>query len=35
VNGQPHETWMIKIKIADPGELDKLMTSTAYDALVQ
>jgi glycine cleavage system H protein len=34
VNGQPHETWMIRLKMADAGELDSLMNSTRYDAFI-
>ena len=35
VNSQPHETWMVKIKVANPDDLGSLLDSTAYDALVQ
>lgn len=35
VNGQPHETWMIRVKMANPGELDSLMDSAAYDKLIK
>lgn len=35
VNSQPHETWMIRIKIANPGELDGLMDSARYEALIK
>ena len=34
VNGQPHETWMIRVKMSDAGELDGLMNSTRYDAFI-
>ncbi len=34
VNGQPHETWMIRVKMANAGELDALMNSTRYDAFI-
>ena len=34
VNGQPHETWMIRVKMADAAELDALMNSTRYDAFI-
>ena len=35
VNSQPHETWMIKVKLANPGELSSLMDASAYQALIQ
>jgi len=35
VNSQPHDTWMIRIKVANPGELDGLMDSTRYEALIK
>lgn len=35
VNGNPHDTWMIRVKMSDPGELDSLMDSAAYEKLVK
>ena len=35
VNGKPHETWMIRVKMANAGELDKLMDSDAYEKLIK
>ena len=35
VNSQPHETWMIRVKMANAGELDKLMDSDAYEKLIK
>lgn len=35
VNSQPHETWMIKVKLANPGELSSLMDASAYQSLIQ
>jgi glycine cleavage system H protein len=35
VNGKPHETWMIRVKMASAGELDKLMDSDAYEKLIK
>ena len=35
VNGKPHETWMIRVKMANAGELDKLMDSAAYEKLIK
>ena len=34
VNSQPHETWMIKIKLSNDSETAALLDSTAYDTLV-
>ncbi len=33
VNARPHETWMIKIRLADAGEAASLLDSTAYQSL--
>ena len=35
VNTTPHEAWMIKLTLADPGEADGLMDATAYQALIK
>jgi glycine cleavage system H protein len=35
VNTEPHDTWMIKIKIANAGELASLFDSAQYDTLTQ
>jgi glycine cleavage system H protein len=35
VNSKPHESWMIRVKMATPGELDKLMDSGAYEKLIK
>jgi glycine cleavage system H protein len=35
VNGQPHESWMIRVKMSNPGELDSLMDSTRYDTFIK
>ena len=35
VNSKPHETWMIRVKMANAGELDKLMDSDAYEKLIK
>lgn len=34
VNGQPHETWMVKVKLATPGAVEGLMDAAAYEALL-
>lgn len=35
VNGQPHETWMIRVKMSSPAELDSLMDSARYETLIK
>ena len=34
VNSKPHETWMVKVKLANPGEAASLMDTAAYEALI-
>ena len=35
VNSDPYgEGWMIRVKLADPTEIDRLLDSSAYDALI-
>ena len=33
VNTKPHETWMIRVRVANPAEAAALLSSTDYDAL--
>ena len=33
VNTKPHDTWMIRVRIANPAEAAALLSSTDYDAL--
>lgn len=35
VNSQPHETWMVKVKLSHPGETAALMDAAAYEQLIQ
>ena len=35
VNSKPHETWMVKVKLSNPGEIASLMNATAYEQLIQ
>ena len=35
VNSKPHETWMIKVKLANPGDTGSLMDAAAYEQLIQ
>lgn len=34
VNTSPHETWMIKVRLSDPGATDALLDSAQYEALL-
>ena len=31
INSEPYGSWLIKIKISNPSELDQLMDATAYE----
>jgi len=33
VNSKPHETWMIKMRVSDPGEAGALLDAAAYQSL--
>jgi glycine cleavage system H protein len=35
VNSKPHESWMVKVKLANSGEVASLMDARAYEALIQ
>ncbi len=35
VNSQPHEAWMVKVKLAGDSGLDALMDAAAYEQLIQ
>ena len=35
VNSKPHETWMVKVKMTNSGELASLMDAGAYEQLIQ
>ena len=35
VNSKPHDTWMVKVKLADASELGTLMDAAAYESLIQ
>jgi glycine cleavage system H protein len=35
VNGQPHETWMIRLKVSNAGEADALLDAAKYESLTQ
>jgi glycine cleavage system H protein len=31
INAAPHETWIIKLELSNPGELDSLLDAAAYE----
>jgi glycine cleavage system H protein len=35
VNSKPHETWMVKVKLANAGDMSSLMDAAAYEQLIQ
>jgi glycine cleavage system H protein len=34
INESPHETWIIKVEVADPAEFDKLLDAAAYEKFI-
>lgn len=34
VNSDPHGTWLVRVKVSDPADLDALLDATAYTAHV-
>jgi glycine cleavage system H protein len=34
VNTEPHTAWMLKITLAAPGEIDKLMSAADYETFI-
>ena len=35
VNSKPHDTWMVKVKMTNSGELASLLDAGAYEQLIQ
>jgi glycine cleavage system H protein len=35
VNSQPHASWMIKVRVSNPGETAALLSSEQYEALIK
>lgn len=35
VNSKPHETWMVKVKMNNTGDMASLMDAGAYESLIQ
>jgi glycine cleavage system H protein len=34
VNGKPHETWMVKVKMSNAAQASELLDAAAYEALL-
>jgi glycine cleavage system H protein len=34
INEAPHATWIIKVELADPGQLNSLLDAAAYEAFI-
>ncbi len=34
INEKPHETWIIKVALTDPAQLNILLDATAYEAFI-
>jgi glycine cleavage system H protein len=34
INAAPHDTWIIKVKLSDPAEFEKLLDAAAYEAFI-
>jgi glycine cleavage system H protein len=34
INAAPHDTWIIKVKLSDPAEFDKLLDAAAYEKFI-
>jgi glycine cleavage system H protein len=34
INEAPHDTWIIKVELADPAEVGKLLTAAEYEAFI-
>lgn len=32
INAAPHDTWIIKVQLSNPGEVDSLLDAAAYEA---
>lgn len=35
VNSNPHDSWMVKVRLSDPASGDSLLDAAAYEALVK
>ena len=34
INEKPHETWIIKVEVTDPAQLDDMLDAAAYEAFI-
>ena len=34
INSAPHETWIIKVQLSNPGEFDQLLDAAAYEKYI-
>jgi glycine cleavage system H protein len=34
INEAPHETWIIKVELTDPSQVDRLLDAAAYEAFI-
>ncbi len=34
INEAPHDTWIIKVELADPAQVDALLDAAAYEAFI-
>jgi glycine cleavage system H protein len=34
INEAPHDTWIIKVELADPAQFEKLLDAQAYEAFI-
>jgi glycine cleavage system H protein len=34
INSAPHDTWIIKVELSDPSELDSLLDAAAYEKFI-
>jgi glycine cleavage system H protein len=34
LNEKPHETWIVKVELADPAQMDALLDAAAYEAFI-
>jgi glycine cleavage system H protein len=34
INAAPHETWIIKVELSNPGELESLLDAAAYEKFI-
>jgi glycine cleavage system H protein len=35
VNSEPHDSWMVKVRMSDPAAAESLLDAAAYEALVK